>query len=90
MSKVTRTHANGFLIGDIVFGEGSHDPVKWERVLFPQRKLKAVKRTIKNSLSERGTPAQSVKGAWKANPPTSERAALSLLRQPSLAFAQIP
>ena len=67
VSKVTRTHANGFLIGDIVFGEGSHDPVKWERVLFPQRKLKAVKRTIKNSLSERGTPAQSVKGAWKAN-----------------------
>lgn len=66
VSKVTRTHANGFLIGDIVFGEGSHDPVKWERVLFPQRKLKAVNKTLKSSLSEGGAPAQSVKGAWKS------------------------
>lgn len=43
---VTRTHAEGVVVGDVVFGEGSHNPVVWRDVLFPQRKLRKARAVL--------------------------------------------
>ena len=58
VSKVTRTYATGTVFGNIVFGEGSHEPVIWENVFRPESKLKLVRETIKNELNQKSDEVQ--------------------------------
>lgn len=47
ISHITKIHANGTLCGDIVFGDGSEQPVIWKKVLKPESVLRKVKSILK-------------------------------------------
>ncbi len=47
VEKVTRAHAKGTIFGDVVFGEGSHDPVTWKSVFLPESKLRNARAALK-------------------------------------------
>lgn len=59
IDQVTRTHAKGMMFGDVVFGEGPHDPVVWKSIFRPERKprkARAVLAAIKTSMQPPAPP----------------------------------
>ena len=58
VENVTRTFPKGGMVGDVVFGEGSHNPVIWKNVFRPEKlKLKADRliKEIKNNAVVEGS-----------------------------------
>ena len=53
LSKVTRYYPEGsFFGGSVVFGEGSHNPVRWDNLLNPDGKYTEAKRVIEGFSSD--------------------------------------
>ena len=44
--NVTRVHANGWVWGEVVFAEGSAEPVKWRKVYRPEKVRREAERTL--------------------------------------------
>jgi len=49
IANITRMHATGTIVGNIVFGEGSAEPVVWKNVFRPESTLRKVKAFIGRS-----------------------------------------